>query len=603
MGRLQTALAEEDLKASAPAKKTTTKKKAKTEEFIPSITKDDRIKLITQDKIDLLDHPATHKYYIGGKDGGKTRSAAVDIVTSINSDDTAQCLALKKYKGNGERLHTSYQNIALEMKMLGFPVKQLTYNTQKGSSGMKTGRGRFAKVIKKIEYASFEDANKLAGIEAEGLGYFSHVHIEEPVEANDAGAPPTDIEWRTSIKMIKQSIARSNRKYETLTGNPAPMTKWLYTMNPWDEHPIIVEAEKHYPEKEFLDWVLEDYLNNNTRAKYNIDKDSLYIRTTTLANVIIRNIEKTLKLHKIKGLYDWNKYDKTKIDFTIPELVELGITERVVEGHIKAYDGMAIWFQVEEAIRTQDSLAMASLLGMKFNGTQAIKKTYDLTNLKKCDSDDIISDPMHKIKGISIGWDVDFRQGRGFWGTPIYLIENWETGEEAVVVGKQLFIPTYGDNANIKPFYQQELVKANLQLNTKIDNLAGEDPVRMKFMYVDENKYDLILTLRESMNKTKFMIQKASKHGSFDIENRQRLLQFAIDSGKFYIDEDNTDLINDLKKSIIKEGSKKRDESGRREKDYDKINSLEYGFYPMRAVAYNVNVPAIKWKDVTYGNK
>lgn len=601
MGRLQTALAEEDLKASAPAKKTPTKKKAKTEEFIPSITKDDRIKLITQDKIDLLDHPATHKYYIGGKDGGKTRSAAVDIVTSINSDDTAQCLALKKYKGNGERLHTSYQNIALEMKMLGFPVKELTYNTQKGSSGMKSGRGRFAKVVKKIEYASFEDANKLAGIEAEGLGYFSHVHVEEPVEANDAGAPPTDIEWRTSIKMIKQSIARSNRKYETLTGKPAPMTKWLYTMNPWDEHPIIVEAEKYYPEQDFLDWVLQDYLNNNTRAKYNVDKDSLYIRTTTLANVIIRNIEKTLKLHKIRGLSDWNSYDKTKIDFTNPDLTELGITERVIEGHIKAYDGMAIWFQIEEAIRTQDSLAMASLLGMKFNGTQAIKKTYDLTNLQLCDADDIINHPDVRIKGISVGWDVDFRQGRGFWGTPIYFVEHWETGDEAVVVGKQVYIPTYGDDANIKPFYQQELVKRNVEINNKLNNLLEPGQNLIKFIYVDENKYDLILTLRDSMKQTKFMIQKASKHGSYDIENRQRLLQFAIDSGKLYVDRANDILISDLKKSIIKEGSKKRDESGRREKDYDKINSLEYGFYPMRAVAYNVNVPALKWKDVPDG--
>lgn len=65
------------------------------------------------------------------------------------------------------------------------------------------------------------------------------------------------------------------------------------------------------------------------------------------------------------------------------------------------------------------------------------------------------------------------------------------------------------------------------------------------------------------------------------------MIQILIDGGHMIIDEKNTRLIDDMKKSVIKEGFDKRDESGKREKDYDFINSFEYALYPFRAFAYS----------------
>ncbi len=52
-----------------------------------------------------------------------------------------------------------------------------------------------------------------------------------------------------------------------------------------------------------------------------------------------------------------------------------------------------------------------------------------------------------------------------------------------------------------------------------------------------------------------------------------------MDVGCYVIDENNVALLSMMKKSKIKEGSTKRDESGKLEKDYDEINSMEYGLY------------------------
>ncbi|MCS5736373.1 UNVERIFIED_CONTAM: hypothetical protein RF648_17615 [Kocuria sp. CPCC 205274] len=54
------------------------------------------------------------------------------------------------------------------------------------------------------------------------------------------------------------------------------------------------------------------------------------------------------------------------------------------------------------------------------------------------------------------------------------------------------------------------------------------------------------------------------------------------------IDQANTQLMSDLRKSFIAEGQTQRNEKGRFEKDYDFINSWEYALYFIRAIVHNV---------------
>lgn len=566
----------------------------------------DRHKLISLDKIALLDHPATNKYWIGGKDGGKSRSVAVEMITAMENNWDTQGLALKKYKYGGiARLHTTYQNIALEIKALGYNIP----NYEKGVSETY----RMTKALKQsnqmIEYSSFDDANGLAGIEAKNLGYFAVVHIEEPVLIDDEGKLPTANEWRAAMSTIKKSVARSNRKYMMMKPHlPIGATKYHYTMNPWDDHPIINDAEKIFPEDDFIQWVAKDYLKNHTKAVHHALSDSLYIRTTTLANPVINAIETLLRSVKVRTLGEWETLDKSKINFEETYLKEFGILEPVVKAHIQGYDGLAIWFQIEEAIRCKDSLMMASLLGLKYQGSSGNQKTWNMDYAKVGSADEILNSPYTTIKGLSVGWDIDLRKNRGLVATPIYYVElQNEWGEvlgQGAVVGKQRFVNTYGDAGNLKYSYWDEAIKVNKEIRAYTEGLMGyENLDQGPIIYVDENKLDLIIEMRKHDSDFYKGVRKAVKHGRWDIENRQRAIQTALTRGFLYIDMYCGELLRTMKSSYIKEGSKKRDESGKNEKEYDYINSFEYAYYPLMFIPERQDFKPIPFEEILKINK
>lgn len=566
----------------------------------PYWTRADRIKLISQDKVDLLDHPATNKYYIGGKDGGKSRSAAVEMITSLETDPHAQGLALKKYKYGGiARLHTSYQNIALEIKALGFSIPEY----EKGVSETYRMVKAFKSQNQQIEYSSFDDANGLAGIEAKNLGYFSIVHIEEPVLIDDDGKLPTMAEWRAKMSTIKKSVARSNRKYiSTHAGKPIEATKYIYTMNPWDDHPIIEEAEQIYPEHKFITWVMEDYLSNHTRAVHHKETDSLWIRTTTLSNPVIRTIETLLKHYEVKFLDDWNNLDKSEMNWELPALKEFGISEAVVKAHLQGYDGVAIWFQIERAIMEEDSLMLASLLGLKYQGSSGNQKTWMLDGLTLGDSDTILRNRNIEITGMTLGWDIDIRKNRGLVATPIYYVKQLNDLDmvigEGAVIGKQRYVPIFtGDAELMKQSYWDRAVRVNKEIRIYSETL-NINPRFPKIIYVDENKLDLIIEMRKFDMDFYGGVRKPIKQGHYDIETRQRLIQSALTRGFLFMDKENTDLYRTMKASYIKEGDKKRDEKGKNEKEYDYINSFEYAFYPLRHVPGHPNYTQINWEQL-----
>lgn len=592
---------------SAGSKSASTKKTAASSK--PYWTKADRHKLISLDKIALLDHPATNKYWIGGKDGGKSRSVAVEMITSLEDNYKAMGLALKKYKYGGiARLHTTYQNIALEIKALGYNIPDY----EKGVSETYRMLRALKQNNQMIEYSSFDDANGLAGIEAKNLGFFAVVHIEEPVLIDDEGKLPTASEWRAAMSTIKKSVARSNRRYMSINPHlPIGATKYHYTMNPWDDHPIITDAEKIFPEEKFINWVSLDYLKNHTKAVHHELSDSLYIRTTTLANPVINSIETLLKTIKVRTLGEWEVYDKSKINWKDTSLTEFGISEFVVKAHIQGYDGLAIWFQVEEAIRCADSLMLASLLGLKYQGSSGNQKTYNMDYAQVGSADTILNSPYTTIKGLSVGWDIDLRKNRGLVATPIYYVEvQDELGQvlaQGSVVGKQRYVRTYGDAGNLKYSYWDEAIRVNKEIRTYTEGLHGsEEIVHGPMIYVDENKLDLIIEMRKHDTNFYKAVRKAVKHGRWDIENRQRAIQTALTRGFLFIDESNRELLRTMKSSYIKEGTKKRDESGKNEKEYDYINSFEYAYYPLIYIPEKRNfrpVPFGEILDIEKGDK
>lgn len=156
----------------------------------PRFDKSQLPKFLTQEKVDLLNHPAKRKVYIGGKKTGKTRGTIFKMISEIEGNSDAYGLVFKKYAGNAlKRVGREYNTVAMRLQRdydipdyhlsidRSYRMEHSKFNIQKNQS---------------IEYLSFEKISNVAGITAPNGGFYSLIHIEEPVEggSNEIGKVP-----------------------------------------------------------------------------------------------------------------------------------------------------------------------------------------------------------------------------------------------------------------------------------------------------------------------------------------------------------------------------------------------------------------------------
>ncbi|MGL5724871.1 hypothetical protein [Cetobacterium sp.] len=147
----------------------------------------------------------------------------------MESDDNISCLGARKYKTAAvEKLHTSINNIVLEarFKKYNLPLYVKGLNETYRVLNVKEKREN-----QTIQYTSFDDANGIAGTEAPNLTYFGLVAVDEPVLFNDEGKLPTRKEWKDTIKLIEDTIDRTNRRYANLHKKEIMNTKYHFMMN------------------------------------------------------------------------------------------------------------------------------------------------------------------------------------------------------------------------------------------------------------------------------------------------------------------------------------------------------------------------------------
>lgn len=103
------------------------------------------------------------------------------------TDKSMYGLALKKYKTNAaSRLHTAIANMSIEIRSKGYQVPIMA----KGISNTYMLKNKHIRDLNQsIEYASLDDMDGIAGIEAPNLGRFGIVHIEEPCMSGDKNIP------------------------------------------------------------------------------------------------------------------------------------------------------------------------------------------------------------------------------------------------------------------------------------------------------------------------------------------------------------------------------------------------------------------------------
>lgn len=349
-------------------------------------------------------------------------------------------------------------------------------------------------------------------------------------------------------------------------------------MNAWDDHPLVVETEKYFPENVFLDFIKVDILNNHTKAVYRKENDTLYIRLTKFSNPIIRAIETLLKQNNINTVEDWENVPNDALE-GYSDLKDLGITYEFVKSYL-IKEITPLYIKAEDAIRREDKMELARILGLKYDGEYA-DATYDMSRIKIMDTEKILNDEKVVINSMSVGVDVDTRKGRGFWITPVYYVSKRLNvfGDHAdnIIIGKQEFIPSYGDDERYVELYANAL-KSKIQEIIDKSYVYNKGQEFLRMLWIDENRANYLL----QMGDLDIVRAKAKKHGSWEIKNREDYIQMIMDTGFALFDENNRKLIADMKRTVTKEYENQRDESKTLEKLFDTQNSMEYGLYPFR---------------------
>ncbi len=492
---------------------------------------EDELEFITPAKQAMLDHPAKKKSWIGAKETGKNRSINTRATRLLQEQPNGHMLGMRKYKQSVKsRVANAIRNMALEIRSKGFNALPVEHS-QGYSYFVKDKYNR--QNNQTLEYAGFDDINGIAGIEAPNLGKFILIEIDEPVLAKDPGKVPSPEDWANSIKMMEDSVNRSNRRYAQIHNEEVSMPEWHYAMNPWDDHPEVLEAEKYFPEEDFLAWVLQDPKNNCIKGVYNKELDKLYIRLTKFANPTLDHDKLLVEVNT--ALKENNKFELTRL---------LGLKNETVSDDPRVWN-MAFW-------KTSDTYA----------------------ELKK-----------RTVLGYSIGWDIDVNRQLTMTISAVAGIDNVNDDcyeDIKIFMLPQEVIKAYGSSPDKTKRYVQQMEERSLSAMKMMQEEFLLNLELGTYCYFDQDQHQWSWGMEDLAQV--IAIGKAKKHGVWDILRRQQFWQIAGDAERLEIDKENKKLLKHMERATRKEGSPKRDESGSKEKEYDEINSGEYSLYPWRGI-------------------
>ena len=526
---------------------------------------------ITKEKIQILNLPQKITVWCGAKEAGKTRPVVLRMIGLMEKDKENYGIGIKKFKINAaERLSQSMLNIVAELKNKEFAIPD--YKKTPSKLERRFHNQRVNHLNQTVEFQSLDDINGLAGIEAPNLGRFELVHIEEPVEKNDSNIPTKKRFWE-DIEVIERSINRSNVRNAQKNNTSTLAAKYHFTLNAWDDHPLVDEMEKKFPEDEFLneclgvkdwkkleidtinkDWekIKNNLINNHTAVR--TEDEIAWVRLTRFANP------------------NWN------------QSVDVYNKERAMSKESQLEN---FWDKLKLALLDKNYSYLAIHLGLK-NQDQEDNKTYIFDNVEVTDTIKKIKKEKWRIRGFSLGWDIDMR--RNFILTPVILGKNFLNDK---IVHKLFLLPqksfkARGDNQGRSiPLYKQKIKKFTLDTVNELTSLETHLNESLEFgkhIYIDDD-YGIWLSEFSGLFEF-FNVSKAKKHGKYSIVKRQQIFNILFNRSLIVIDKQNKILIDNFLKSIMKDGSIKRDESSTREKLYDRINSAEYAIYPFRNIIW-----------------
>lgn len=534
--------------------------------------------LLTDIKSRLLDTPGIKwHYWCGGRGTGKTRPAIARQVGLLEKYPYVQGLILKKHiVGATTHMFEAVENVVTELQFRGFDVPD--YELSGGNVVRTDKRYKNKNKLQKITTSTFDDVNKLLGLEAKNLAIYGRGLMEEVVEEKDASKNPDMSEWRKMLEMADQTVNRSNEKafliYEEI-GKEIDETylsrniPWDITFNPYTSHPAVILTERYNPEDKFLNFVFGVKNWKNLLGQEFDTKTWVKLRKNMLKN---HTLTKTVKK------------DYTYPDFPIKEPHAFTRTTKFANPlNLVPQKKGQLLKNVKAALTHNDKQELFVVLGMQAKQKPG-KETYNTDLLEVVPNiDEKIKSEGWKITKHSIGWDVDvkrlFAGTVALWGEKLKSfnpINGTSEFEYKLFIKPQISFKAFGSGK----FGERNFTYLDKVIKKSNESYLEYNNVKSNYLIVDDDRK---MWIKDLVGKTYVSPRRMTKKGYYDIINRQDFLNKLIVNNLICIDAENKKLISDLKDSYIKSNGK-RDESGTNEDKYDTINSLEGAIWPFRGI-------------------
>ncbi len=566
---------------------------------------------------------------MGAKDTGKTWLVNLFEIYSLENDPMANAVAVKKYKTNaslrlGDEFHKTINQIKNADYVFPYPYRKssnLFYRDKNRRHPLDNQR---------LEFASFEDYNSVAGITFPNGGYCTSIHIEEPDQLGDSIAKVyTADQWQLLVKVLNDSIARATRVYRNTNPfkPPVPMTTFV-TLNLWNKHfPLTQRMLRYIPEHRWIEFIFDlpsigvDFLDI-IEDRDVLDKHWEHLRNSLHKNYVISHyIEYDTEESTYLNPAPKNPNQKRTDTLVVRMTKYANPTLRLDPKECANIDS-----EVYAALVEDDRPEMARLLGTVNVYSQSdYPLAYALHNYR------LISIPhtytgAHHLLSTSFAYDMDF-SSRIVCSPLSHMVISLRTGSSItntahkVAVHEQIVIkpPTKKAVSN-QPFLQHQFLLSLLEniYNTYrllTTSLTDIDFFTYIYFYIDDNTssytYLAIKTLediyeaclypasnpklldRYDIDATqitiirllypKLIIESCSSYKVshwFRIVHRQEQAAFALNNNIVRIDPINTELLETLitipKTDDVKDKGGQRIEKGHFIKSMDTVNAFEY---------------------------
>ncbi len=522
---------------------------------------------LSKEKSAIISHKAKRKILIGAKQSGKTIIALIDMLVSMDNDELVNNFAMRNAKtGASSQFIGSILGIINQLDMIGLKTSKKfsssAYNLYRHSvNGIKMDQNQ------KVQFGSLQNyMEDTSGLGVGNGGYFKTIILDEIIP--DTGQFQTQKEWNGMISVIESNFNRFKEQIdfvmESANKDKTPNMSYYYIANLWGDHPLSIEADRYFPENEFIEWVLgiklEEIFKNeelidefftkekikeitkrNTKSVHVVDKDNdidnLYSRMTVFANPLNRQEQKIkIYINRIK--------DALKSGDTKALAIYLGTTaEPEIEDNMRVYpDGV---------IKSIEKYTFNDFIK---NGYRPFHITYGI------DTDDTriytITPSIHFKKEIK--------------GLGIHKLDEKILIDEIIEI-KASGAGHLGSNYD---YYIKEICEA---INRHTMEIRYNLPVAV----VVDDKGDWYL--REiskygihSKSTKQVIFEKAMKHGDFSIKHRQEMVKQAIKSKVIIFHPGNEPLISDMIKCIKADPQKPERKTTSNTNYLDRIDSMEY---------------------------